>query len=59
MIRVMLFSELKWCIVPGVILASAGCSQVPDDLPREAVRGKAVTRSMESPSPKGRSDSER
>jgi hypothetical protein len=35
-------SRLKWCIVPGLICFSAGCSQIADDLPREAVSGKVT-----------------
>jgi hypothetical protein len=38
----MMLSAVKWCIVPGLFLASAGCSQVSDDLPREAVSGKVT-----------------
>ena len=37
-----MLSPLKWCIVPGLVLISSGCSQVADDLPREAVRGKVT-----------------
>jgi hypothetical protein len=33
---------LKTCALPCLIFASAGCSQVADDLPREAVRGKVT-----------------
>jgi hypothetical protein len=37
-----LLALVKSCAVPCLILVSAGCGQVADDLPREAVRGKVT-----------------
>jgi hypothetical protein len=38
----MILTLFRTCAVPGLIVVSAGCNEVADDLPREAVHGKVT-----------------